>query len=260
MNTFVDFNFKKIKDTINVDFLPNDFVTVFKKCSYYKLKIANTVLTIGTKNSFDFLTSYNYDALLFSKKAFKIGEISQYDLVYVYDETVANLYIINRLRGYSVHEMTYVSEPLYEIIDNPDLILKYIDLGLFDYFNDLDFQLLANYLKDANLPDEFYDLFGKQSHFSKEICGDVFQFGAHSMNDLLFKNVLNYTIPGYSLIIAEDEGEVNILYLFDRYGIFKGVYGVHDDNLGDFDELVYLAPSLKAFIEGVGHEEYLDIV
>lgn len=55
-------------------------------------------------------------------------------------------------------------------------------------------------------------------------------------------------------------GEVNRLYLFDFNGRFKGVFGIHDDNLGDVDELIYLAPFLKDFMNGVGHNTYLSIV
>lgn len=260
MNIFTDFNFKKIKDAINVNFLPNDFVASFKKRSYYRLNVNDSILVIGTENSFEFLTEYNCNAFLFKKKAFKIGEINQYDLVYIYSGNIVNLYIAKRSRGYSEYEMTLVSEQLDEIIDNPEVMLKYINLKIFDYFNESDFQSLMNYLKNADLPDEFYELFGKQSHFSKSICGNVFHFGAFSMNDLFFKNVLNSTIPGYTLTVAEDEGEVNILYLFSTDGMFKGVYGIHDDNLGDFDELVYLAPSLRAFMNGAGHENYLNII
>lgn len=260
MNIFVDYYFEKLKDMVNVNFLPDDFVAIFKKCSYYKIDVQGYCLMIGTENVFDFFNEYNYDAIMFSKKAFKVGEIGQYDLVYVYNDNDVQLYAAQHSRGYSHLEMTPINERLSKIIDNPQLLLKYIDFELYTYFNDADFQSLDHYLKNSDIPNEFYELFGKRSYFSKVICGDLFHFGSDSMNELLFKNVMNFSMPGYSLIVGEDEGEVNVLYLFGFDGRFKGVYGVHDDNLGDVDELIYLAHSLKDFINGVGHDTYLSIL
>ena len=84
MNIFVDYYFEKLKDMVNVNFLPDDFVDIFKKCSYYKIDVQGYCLMIGTESVFDYLISDDNKSILeaiFHTESILISHVDDMNLV-----------------------------------------------------------------------------------------------------------------------------------------------------------------------------------
>lgn len=262
MSGFNNIMVSEIQKMINGYAIPEDIMNVFSKNMFYSKKLSNGLsFNFGTNCLSSFLSEYNINAMLYDGTCLKVGDIGSYDLIYVFKDNDWKIYLANASNGYSSYEMVQLHYSLIELFNNPELICEYLGSQSKKYFNTTDFQLCENFTYHSEIPLEFYSFFGRNSEFVVTIGHTDFYIGASSFDELLYlSNDINTTLTGPSLIIGKDEGEVNILYLFDKNGAFKGLYGISDDNLGDDDGLVYISGSLTDFLKGIGYENYLKIL
>lgn len=258
---FNNYVLNEIQKMINGYKVPNDVQSLFLEKSFYSKKLANNLLfNFGVENTFLFFNEYNKNALLYEEVCFKIAEIGTYDLVYIFKNDTYNLYLANSQKGYCKYEMILVEYSLLELFNDPEIINEYLGDQSKTYFSTRDFELCENFVNHSKIPFEFYTIFGKKSRFDFIVNDSNFYLGAESFDDLFYlSNDLNTTLTGSALIIAKDDGEINLLYLFDKSGSFKGLYGIHDDNVGDDEGLIYICDSLSDFFQGIGYENYLKI-